>query len=88
MTWNEYIESAAGRLGACSTKNELNAEMAAIDTFLSDKTNIPPNFWRLLADAYETAPKRLLKEAAAAAALNALVLSAQLLLSARAARGV
>jgi hypothetical protein len=83
MTWNEYIELAARRLGACRNEKELKAELAQIEVFLADKTNVPPDFWNHLAAEYETAPKWTQKEAAAAAALNALVTSAQALLNAR-----
>lgn len=83
MTWGTYIHLAARRLAAAETSQELADEFTRIEQFIADK-NTPPEFWSAVKSAYDDAPKPVRKEATAAASLNALVLSAQALLAARA----
>ncbi len=81
LTWNTYIYLAATRLAAAETQEELATEISDIEDFVATR-NAPENFWSLLKSSYDAAPKPIRKEAAAAASLNALVLSAQALLAA------
>jgi hypothetical protein len=83
LTWAAYIRLSATRLAAAETHAELAKAVADIDLFIADK-NTPPDFWSSLKSAYDAAPKTTRKEAAAAASLNALVLSAQALIAVRA----
>jgi hypothetical protein len=81
--WDGYIRTAARKLGLCMSIELMKSELEEIDALIDRADDVPVDFWSRLADAYETAPKPLYEEAAAAASLNALVISAQALIRAR-----
>ena len=60
-----------------------NAEILPFDPTLPTYKNVPDDFWDLLRKAYKRAPKLLLKEAQAAASLNALLTIADSLIAQR-----
>lgn len=83
MTWDEYIKQWAERLGECRNKREFENALDAIEADLKGYKNVSGDFWDRLERAYEEAPKLMLKEAQASAALNALLSAAHSLISAR-----
>ncbi len=86
MTWQEYYEECAERLAACHDTGEFHALLQEIDALVSKQP--PPGgvrtFWDEVLKRYRRQPTPLLKEAAAAAALNALLTVADTILARRA----
>lgn len=84
MTWTEFILQCATELAQCHTEAEAKAKLSAIEEEL--KRDQPPAglaFWGRVLEEYEKAPKPMLKEATAAAALVALTSRVEALLRAR-----
>ncbi len=82
LTWGALAQKAGEALAKAKNEQQLEAVLDQIEQTLAGHT-IPTDFWDRVADVYAKAPKPLIKEAAAAAALNALVLSAQARILAR-----
>ena len=83
MTWKQYIEQRARRLGECRSTRDFENALDALEADLKNYKNVPHDFWVKLEAAYEDAPKVMLKEAQASAALNALLAAAHSLLRER-----
>lgn len=77
----------AERLGLCLSIEHVKHELQSTDALVAEAGDAPADFWSRLADAYEGAPKPLNEESGAAAALNALVISARALILAHKRRG-
>lgn len=78
-TWDEIVKSSAARLAECKKFPEFEAEIQRIWSDI--KKFDPPTygwkgFWDRVAAAYSNEPRLILKEAAAAADLNALAQAA------------
>lgn len=83
MTWDQYIEERAKRLGECRNTRDFENALDEIEVDLEGYRNVPNNFWVQLEAEYEDASKLMLKEAQASAALNALLAAAHSLIRAR-----
>lgn len=80
MTWRDLASQTAERLHDCKNIADFETTIEQLRIEVKAKWQEPPNgwkwFWNLVAEAYEKQPRLLLKEAAAAAALNALAQAA------------
>jgi hypothetical protein len=89
MTWDEYIDEVVTDLTSCRTAAEFEQAIDAIHREL-DANNATADFrdtvWQAITDRYRVAPKLILKEATAAAALFALANRAEAILQAARAR--
>ena len=83
MTWTEYIDARAAELGDARDRSDFEQRLDALEADLATYKNVPDDFWDLLRKAYKRAPKLLLKEAQAAASLNALLTIADSLIAQR-----
>ncbi len=84
VDWGYVANDAGRRLALCANVESVRRELIDIERSLRGLGAVPEDFWGKVLDAYNNAPKPLYEESAAAAALNALVASAQQLLRARA----
>jgi hypothetical protein len=84
IDWNYVANDAGRRLALCANLKGMQRELVDIEVSLRGLGAVPGDFWENVLQAYNNAPKPLYEESAAAAALNALVASAQQLLRARA----
>lgn len=85
MTWDDYASQRASELAACRNETEFQGVLDAIRRDLArwkSSAKDEATFWGKLEKAYEVAPKQLLKEATAAAALLSLMDKAESLLAA------
>ncbi len=83
MTWQDYIKAKGKELASARTRAEFDEVLKRLDEELS-KATPPQGFWPELYETYRGMPKPLLKEATAAAALNALLSAADQILQQRA----
>ncbi len=87
MTWQEYIEECAYRLAACRKQADVDRVIAEIEREIAGTP--PPSsmgangFWHAVVDAFQLLPQGIIKEATAAASLNALLATSDALMAAR-----
>lgn len=83
VDWDYIAKDAGRRLALCASLGGLQRELADIEASIRGRGAVPRDFWERVLQAYNNAPNPLYEESTAAAALNALVTSAQQLLLAR-----
>ena len=85
MIWGEYVDQCVDKLVECRDKEEFRKTLVEISNDVANSTEEESTktwFWKELKKRFNTAPKLMLKEAAAAAKLIALMNAAEDLLNA------
>lgn len=83
VDWDHVADEAGRRLALCASLEGVQRELVDIETGLRGMGTVPGDFWGKVLRAYDEAARPSYEESTAAAALNALVISAQQLLQAR-----